>query len=137
MVECLPLDFSSGHDLTARGIEPCVGLRADLAQPAWDFLSLPLPLSSPLPLLLSQSLFLSQNKYINNEKKPQYFKLEYYTEVLTLRQTWPQSMNMSFWAGSTIRSIFNAESEQIARCRCFQDPDRSTINSHTPFRSCW
>ena len=37
-------DFSSGHD-TVRGIEPCIRLHADSAEPVWD--SLPLSLSLP------------------------------------------------------------------------------------------
>ena len=32
-VKCLTLDFGSGHDLTVRGIEPCVELSADSAEP--------------------------------------------------------------------------------------------------------
>ena len=39
------LDIGSGHDLTVRGIEPRVGLRADSAEPAWDSLSVCLSLS--------------------------------------------------------------------------------------------
>lgn len=38
-----------------------------------------------------------------------YLKLEYHTEA------WPQSVSMSFGAGSIIGSIINAESGQIAR----------------------
>lgn len=34
-----------------------------------------------------------------------YLKLDYYPEALTLRQIWPQSMSMSFWAGSITRSM--------------------------------
>ena len=55
------LDFSSGHDLTVRGIEPHHRLCADRVDPAWDSLSLPLS----LPLPCSLSLPLSQNKQIN------------------------------------------------------------------------
>ena len=36
------LDFGSGHDLTVREFEPCIGLHADSGQPAWDSLSLSL-----------------------------------------------------------------------------------------------
>ena len=43
-VEHLTLDFGSGHDLTVRGIEPRVGLRADSAETAWDSLPPSLPL---------------------------------------------------------------------------------------------
>ena len=34
------LDFGSGHDLMVHEIEPCLGLRVDSEEPAWDFLSL-------------------------------------------------------------------------------------------------
>ena len=44
------LGFSSGHDLTVGEFEPCIGLRADNAEPAWDSLSP--SLSSPAPHLL-------------------------------------------------------------------------------------
>ena len=37
----LTLDFSSGHDLMARGMEPCIGLCADSVGPAEDPLSPP------------------------------------------------------------------------------------------------
>ena len=30
------LDLGSGHDFTVREFEPCVGLCADGAEPAWD-----------------------------------------------------------------------------------------------------
>ena len=33
------LDFGSGHDLVVCEFEPCIGLRADSAEPAWDSLS--------------------------------------------------------------------------------------------------
>ena len=53
------LDFGSGHDLRVRRIEPCVGLCADIMEPAWDSLSPFLSLSlSPLP----SSCPLCQNK---------------------------------------------------------------------------
>ena len=51
-VECLTPDFSSGHDLTVRGIECHVGLCADSVEPAWD--SLPPSVSAPPLLELSQ-----------------------------------------------------------------------------------
>lgn len=38
----------SGHELTVRGTEPCVGLCADGAEPAGDALSLSLPYSLSL-----------------------------------------------------------------------------------------
>ena len=47
------LDFGSGHDLTVRDMEPHVGLCAESAEPAWDSLSLSLPL--PCSLCLSQN----------------------------------------------------------------------------------
>ena len=61
-VRHLTLDFSSGHDLTVREIEPLVGLHADSTEPAWDspspsLLSLPLP--SHLPHMLARALSLS------------------------------------------------------------------------------
>ena len=40
-VERPTLDFSSGHDLMVRGIEPRVGLGNDSEEPAWDSLSAP------------------------------------------------------------------------------------------------
>ena len=43
-VEHLTLDFGSGHDLMVCGIKPCVRLRDDSTEPAWDCLSLSLPL---------------------------------------------------------------------------------------------
>ena len=36
------LDFGSGHDLTVRGFEPCIGLCTDSTEAAWDSLSRPL-----------------------------------------------------------------------------------------------
>ena len=39
-VKCPALDFGSGHDPTVGEIEPCIGLCADSAEPAWDSLSL-------------------------------------------------------------------------------------------------
>ena len=41
LVECPTLDFSSGHDLTVRELEPHVGLCAVSAKPALDPLALP------------------------------------------------------------------------------------------------
>ena len=35
-VECLTVDFDSGHHLTVCRIEPSVGLCADSVEPAWD-----------------------------------------------------------------------------------------------------
>ena len=54
------LGFGSGHGLTVREFESCIGLWADGAEPAWD--SLFLPLSLPLPLSHTHSS-LSQNKH--------------------------------------------------------------------------
>ena len=56
LVEWPTLDFSSGHDLTVCGIESCVRLYIDNAEPAWDPLSP--SLTAPLPRLHSRS----QNK---------------------------------------------------------------------------
>ena len=36
--QCLTLDFSSGHDLTVCGTEPCVRLCGDSKEPVWDTL---------------------------------------------------------------------------------------------------
>ena len=57
-VKCLTLDFGSGHDLTVHEIKPCIGLCTDSPEPAWDSLSL----SLPLPHLCALSLSVSQNK---------------------------------------------------------------------------
>ena len=54
------LDFGSGHDLTVHGFEPRVRLWADIAEPAWDSLSLSLSLS--LLLSCSHTLSLKINK---------------------------------------------------------------------------
>ena len=53
LVQCPTLGFGSGHDLMVQGFEPHVGLRADIAEPAWDTISL---LSAPLLLTLALSL---------------------------------------------------------------------------------
>ena len=58
-VEHLTSGFSSGHDLTVSGAEPCVGLLADSLAHGWDSLSRSLPLPR---LLASPSLSLYQNK---------------------------------------------------------------------------
>ena len=55
-VQHLALDFGLGHDLTVHEIEPCVGLCADNKEPAWDSLSLSLPLPCLLAHALSGSL---------------------------------------------------------------------------------
>ena len=69
MVTRLTLDFSSGHDLTARDSdltarvsEPRVGLCADSPELAWDSLSPSLSAPSPLECTHSLSFTLSQNK---------------------------------------------------------------------------
>ena len=51
-VECLTLDLSSGHDLTLREVEPCIGLCPDGTEPAWDSVS---PSLCPFLLVLSLS----------------------------------------------------------------------------------
>ena len=43
-IKHLTLDFGSSHDFTVREFEPHIRLCADSAEPAWDSLSLPLPL---------------------------------------------------------------------------------------------
>ena len=70
----LTLGFGSGHDLTVCEFESHVGLYADSAEPAWDSVSLSLPLSlskyadsvepawDSVSLSASLSLSLSQNK---------------------------------------------------------------------------
>ena len=58
LVELLTLDFSLGHDLMAHEFEPCIGICAGRAKPAWDSLS---PSLSAPPLLMC-SLFLKINK---------------------------------------------------------------------------
>ena len=60
LVKRLTLDFSSGHDLTVREIEPRVGLCADTVEPAWDSRSF--PLSLPLPHSCSLSPPLKKKK---------------------------------------------------------------------------
>ena len=60
-VEGPALDFGSGQDLVAHGIKPPVWLCADGEEPAWDSLSLSLPLFLSLPL--------PSSKLINLEKK--------------------------------------------------------------------
>ena len=42
LAKVLTLDFSSGHDLTVPGIEPCIRLCAVNVEPVWDSLSLSL-----------------------------------------------------------------------------------------------
>ena len=49
------LDFSSGHDLSVSGSEPCTALCTDSVQPAWDSLSPPLSALPPFALSLSLS----------------------------------------------------------------------------------
>ena len=39
LLKCLTLDFCSCHDFIVHEFEPCIGLRADSAEPAWDSLS--------------------------------------------------------------------------------------------------
>ena len=43
-VKHLTFDFDSGHDLKVREFEPCIGLCANSVEPAWERLSLSLPL---------------------------------------------------------------------------------------------
>ena len=63
-VQCLTLDFGSGHDLMVPEIESHIRLHADSMESAWDSLSS--LASAPPPctffLSLSLSLSLSQNK---------------------------------------------------------------------------
>ena len=55
-VKHLTLVFGSGHDLTAREIEPHVGLLVVRAEPAGDSLSLPHPLTHVLAHVHALSL---------------------------------------------------------------------------------
>ena len=56
-VKRLTLDLGSGHDLAACELEPCIRLRADSSEPAWDSLSFPL---CPSPCVLSLSFKISK-----------------------------------------------------------------------------
>ena len=60
------LDFGSGHDLMIREFESHVGLCADSKEPAWDSLSLSLPLFCSA---CARSLSLSQRQMFKLEKK--------------------------------------------------------------------
>ena len=56
-VECpTPLDFGSGYDLMVCEFEPCIGLCADIAEPAWDSVTLSLSASLLLSLSLKNKL---------------------------------------------------------------------------------
>ena len=59
LVKHLTLSFGSGHGLTVREIEPCMGFHSDGAEPAWDSLSVPLSLCFSL---LVHALSLKINK---------------------------------------------------------------------------
>ena len=54
LVKHLTLDFDSGHDLTILEVQLHVGLCADIAESAWDSLSLLLPYSHSLFLKISK-----------------------------------------------------------------------------------
>ena len=58
------LDYGSGRALTVREFEPCIGLCADLVEPAWDSLSSSLSALPPAPRLCTHaySLSLLKNK---------------------------------------------------------------------------
>ena len=56
------LGFSLGHDLTVCGIEPRIGFCADSMEPAWDSLSLPLPLFHVCSLSQKKPQKQKQNK---------------------------------------------------------------------------
>ena len=53
-VNCLTVDFGSGHGLAVLEFKPRSRLCADSAEPAWDSLSP--SVSAPLPLVLSLPL---------------------------------------------------------------------------------
>ena len=55
LVKSPTIGFGSGHDFTVRGFEPHIGLCADSAETAWDFLSPSLSASLLLMLCLSLS----------------------------------------------------------------------------------
>ena len=57
--------FSSGHDLTTRELEPCIGFCADSSEPGAASDSVTPSLSLPLPNSCSVSVSLSK---INNKK---------------------------------------------------------------------
>ena len=65
-VEWPTLDFGSGHDLTVRGFEPCLGLCTMSTEPASDPLSLSLSLSLSVPPLLSLSKI---NKHLKKQQQ--------------------------------------------------------------------
>ena len=58
--ERLTLDFGSGHNLTAHGFKPHIGLCADNAESAWD--SLPLCPFLACALSLSLKIYISKLK---------------------------------------------------------------------------
>ena len=62
LVNCLALDFGSGHDLMIGEFEPCVQLCIDSVEHAWDSPSLPGVRLCARALSLSLSLSLYQNK---------------------------------------------------------------------------
>ena len=49
LVKHLTLGFDSGHDLAVGEFEPRIRLHAESVEPAWDSLSLSLPLSLSPP----------------------------------------------------------------------------------------
>ena len=53
LIEWSALGFGSGHDLTVHEFQSHFGLCTDSTEPAWDFVSLSLPLSGSLSLSLS------------------------------------------------------------------------------------
>ena len=61
-VKHLTLDFGSCHHLMVCELKPCIGLRADSAEPAWDSLSLCPSLVHFLSPSLSLSLSLKKKK---------------------------------------------------------------------------
>ena len=67
LVECQTLDFGSGHNLIVYEIKPCVGLCADIMEPAWDSLSASLIAPSLLACMLSLSLSLSFSLSLSNQ----------------------------------------------------------------------
>ena len=66
LVKCPTLDSGSGHDLAVCEIKPCVGLSADVAEPAWESLSPSLSIPSPA---CAHALSLKINKQTHTHKE--------------------------------------------------------------------
>ena len=93
------LDFSSGHDLSVRDVEPCIGLCTDCKEPVWCSLSLPLSLPSP-----AHALSCSQNKYRDLKTK---------TFYLVILETLSHNLSASFHGRERILGA------DITYCICY------------------